>query len=431
MSATSSEPTATTAPSSDNAPSTRRSLLTSAAAAAAGAVAASLASATPALGADGDPLLLGSSNEAASLTTLDTTAVLDSKTWFLLKAATGEALRVQLDTGTAARMDVNSGIGTWSTSSTGPAVKAVSTSWIGVEAMGGQYGVKGTYSAPHMNLGAGVMGDGLDTGTGVAGTTSDASSFGVAGSNTSDFAGGVGVVGTSKNGVGVTGSSTNDTGVSGIGFQVGVLGHSDEPDGVGVRGEAPAASLTAYGVYGLAGKGVGVRGEATEPGSVGVGGISTGGSAGSYGVVGVATDLGVGVWGKAVNGKGVYGSVGTGIAVHGVADGAGGTAVHGAATDATGVGVKATAATGTALKVEGKASFTRSGVATIAAGKSSVVVTVAGNVAASSLCFANLTLLRSGVYVAAVRPNFPTGKLTIYLNKAVTASTKVAWFVLG
>jgi hypothetical protein len=39
---------------------------------------------------------------------------------------------------------------------------------------------------------------------------------------------------------------------------------------------------------------------------------------------------------------------------------------------------------------------------------------------------------RAGVYVAAVRPNYPSaGMFRIYLNKAVTSATNVAWLVLS
>jgi len=106
----------------------------------------------------------------------------------------------------------------------------------------------------------------------------------------------------------------------------------------------------------------------------------------------------------------------------------GGQGVRGEAT--TGVGIYATATTGTALQVSGKASFSRSGRATIASGHSYVDVTVAGGLAGTPLCFANLQTFRSGISVAAVRPNYPSaGKLRIYLSKAVTASTYVAWIV--
>jgi len=50
----------------------------------------------------------------------------------------------------------------------------------------------------------------------------------------------------------------------------------------------------------------------------------------------------------------------------------------------------------------------------------------------SSLCFANLMTYRAGYCVAAVRPNYPsTGKLRIYLNKALTSATYAAYFVVG
>jgi hypothetical protein len=82
--------------------------------------------------------------------------------------------------------------------------------------------------------------------------------------------------------------------------------------------------------------------------------------------------------------------------------------------------------------VLGKARFSRSGRATVAAGKKQVTVTVTGGLSGTPLCFANLTSYRAGVYVTAARPNYPaSGKLRIYLNRPVTSSTYVAWLVLG
>ena len=91
-----------------------------------------------------------------------------------------------------------------------------------------------------------------------------------------------------------------------------------------------------------------------------------------------------GVWGMATEGQGVRGEA------------------------TNGIGVYATATTGTALRVNGKAAFKRSGKATVASGHSYVDVTVAGGLAGTPLCFANLMTYRSGVSVAAVRPNYPT-----------------------
>ena len=70
----------------------------------------------------------------------------------------------------------------------------------------------------------------------------------------------------------------------------------------------------------------------------------------------------------------------------------------------------------------------RSGRLTFSAGQSSKAVTVSG-VTASNYAFAVLNASRAGVYVRAVVP--ATNKITIYLNKAVTATTSVAWQVLG
>ena len=71
---------------------------------------------------------------------------------------------------------------------------------------------------------------------------------------------------------------------------------------------------------------------------------------------------------------------------------------------------------------------------TIPAGADRIDVDVKplGSLAGTPLCFANLQICRVGVHVEAVRPNVPSfGKMRIYLNKAVTASTAVAWVVLG
>lgn len=87
-----------------------------------------------------------------------------------------------------------------------------------------------------------------------------------------------------------------------------------------------------------------------------------------------------------------------------------------------------------ALKVNGKAVFSRSGKAVVAIGRSSVDVDLRskGGLAGTPLCFANLTSFRSGVHVAAVRPNYPiAGKLRIYLNRSVTSAIAVAWVVMG
>jgi hypothetical protein len=133
--------------------------------------------------------------------------------------------------------------------------------------------------------------------------------------------------------------------------------------------------------------------------------------------------MGNGVMGSSEEGTGVFGTITlSGDAVHG----------HSFATD--GVGVRASAEAGLALVVDGKATFSRSGRATIPAGADHIDVDLKpkGGLSGTPLCFANLQVRRTGVHVEAVRPNVPSfGKLRIYLNGPVSSSTTVAWIVLG
>jgi hypothetical protein len=78
--------------------------------------------------------------------------------------------------------------------------------------------------------------------------------------------------------------------------------------------------------------------------------------------------------------------------------------------------------------VLGKVTFSRSGTATVAAGKTAVTVSQHG-VTASSLVFATLRKVQSGVTLAAAVPG--TGSFTIHLTSAAKASLPVAWFVIG
>jgi hypothetical protein len=132
------------------------------------------------------------------------------------------------------------------------------------------------------------------------------------------------------------------------------------------------------------------------------------------GVWGDSDDIGVaGSGGVGVRGDGFYGMVAAG-------------AVSG------GTGLLAWGGTGTgndiALDVRGKAKFSRSGRATIGAGRSSIKINVTG-VTWSSLVFAVLRSNRSGRYVRGVVPT--TGSFTIYLNTTVSSSTYVVWFVVN
>ena len=101
--------------------------------------------------------------------------------------------------------------------------------------------------------------------------------------------------------------------------------------------------------------------------------------------------------------------------------------VHGRSTVGTGVRAQADVA-GTALRVEGKATFSRSGVVTVAAGKSSATKSVVG-LTSSSLVFA---VIRTGDGQAFVRKVQPTaGSFTVYVNKVLSSTTTIAWIAFG
>ena len=129
----------------------------------------------------------------------------------------------------------------------------------------------------------------------------------------------------------------------------------------------------------------------------------------------------IGVWGDSPD-WGVYGTGGVGVY------GYGGIGVIGESTNTSFPGVIAYGATASspALEVSGKVKFNRAGRKTIGAGKSSLVVTMAG-VTSTSKVLAVLNSNRSRRYVRAVVP--ATGKFTIYLNSIVSSSTYVAYFV--
>jgi len=99
-----------------------------------------------------------------------------------------------------------------------------------------------------------------------------------------------------------------------------------------------------------------------------------------------------------------------------------------------GIGVYATSMHGNALQVSGRASFNRSGGASVPKNRSYVDVIVPGGLASGANVLATVQTYRVGVWVAGVRKNFPSaGKARIYLNKVASrsAATPVAWFVLG
>jgi len=221
-------------------------------------------------------------------------------------------------------------------------------------------------------------------------------------------------------GVGVSGLSNSWIGVSGNSSSyVGVRGNSNP--NIGVWG----SSESHIGVYGSSISNMGVQGfnsAATQPATVGwaaghstgVLGYSSGGGTlpaakAKTGVYGEATqDSGSrGVWGRATSGQGV----------------------RGAATG--GVGVFGTATSGYAIRGDGRLRFDKvSGVATIAAGATSVVVNPGVNVTSSS--FVLLTPRHNigsrGLWYV---PDTTNDRFTIRLSSSRSSSTLVAWLLVG
>jgi hypothetical protein len=141
------------------------------------------------------------------------------------------------------------------------------------------------------------------------------------------------------------------------------------------------------------------------------------------GVAGSSTEH-VGVDGSSISFAGVQGRSGSGVGVHGV----GGSAGVFGWSDA-GIGVHAQGG-GTALRVDGKATFSRSGRLTLTAGQSSIAKTGL-LLSRYSLVLAVLQTNRPGIYVRAVVANPSTSSFRVYLNTAVPGTTNVAWFVLN
>ncbi len=333
--------------------------------------------------------------------------------------------------------DSESATGVLGTSDNGPGVTGKSPEGIGVEGTSGAtWGVEGrSGAASTAGEGApvgGVWGD-SSTADGVVGTSDAAYGVvGVAQSASDDSILGVpstaGVWGDSSNEIGVVGSSNNDYGVMGVSYDSsGVYGTSIS--GSGVYGE-----MVGGGVQGADGYGYGVFGTVSE------------GMAGVYG--GCGNEAGTGVWGDAGTAAsyGVRGTCGIYIpqsqpatppaAVAGqdtTRDGAYGVLGY----SEHGVAVVAENRDGNALKVEGIATFTRSGVA-VAAGSPSAPLTkvkvtgVAGaTLTSSSFVLATIQgLPPKGVLLEGVLVDPGTHTFTIYFSGSLRTTMRIGWMVL-
>jgi hypothetical protein len=250
-------------------------------------------------------------------------------------------------------------------------------------------------------------------------------------------------------GVGFYGLAGNSGPSNPVDRPTGVLGRtSTDIDGYGVRGRSELGvgvrgeSVSGYGVWGVSSSAYGVAATSTSnaavsainsaAGRAAVEAFNNGGGIALLGITGgpvAVQPKKTGVYGESyidADSRGVFGRSGVGRGVTGIATT--GRGVHGQASTGVGVYATATSATGTALQVAGKAVFDRSGSVTFTTGQSFRDVSVAG-MTASSLVLVTIQTNRAGLAVQSAVPR--AGAFRIYLNKAVTGSTKVAWFALG
>jgi hypothetical protein len=239
---------------------------------------------------------------------------------------------------------------------------------------------------------------------------------------------GVGVQGDAATGSGVVGRSTDDTPTDDFNVEsakTGVIGTAGDltnasinTDEIGVYGFADVSEFS-VGALGESFAGTGLIGSSDAGfGSAGV--SNTGGGAialgGAVGLLGFsADDQSAGILGDVgPNAAGVYGNTGEAAAP----------------LPPAGVGVYARAETTaqTALQVAGKVKFSRSGRVNVAAGQSSVLVTMAG-VTSASYIIATLQTNRSGTHVQSVTP--ASGRFRIYLNRSVPGATTVGYLVVN
>jgi hypothetical protein len=306
------------------------------------------------------------------------------------------------------------------------------TGGIAISAMATELGGSGLYAEAQSGDGVGVFGASTD-GTGVAAQSTNgdavrgvsASSVGVHGltSSSSSYAvwgeatGGIGVLGQSGSSIGVSGTSTS---------WIGVAGSSGST--FAVYGEANGSGAGAIGVHGTSQNGVGMLGKsraAAQPGvigwsganSTGIQGISNANEANpptpkaKTGVFGQATQdsSSRGVFGVSTSGNGVRGESTTGGAVVGVANNTAGYAFLGS----------------------GRVRFNKvSGLATIAAGATSVTVTPGTDLTSESfvLLTAKTNIGTRSLYFTTDPTN---NRFTIRLSASPSVSTVVAWLLLG
>jgi hypothetical protein len=356
-------------------PRSRRAVLAAVAGGAAALVANALGRAAPVRAADGETVLVGGEYIASSKTKFTNTHDYDVA---LQGVGTTDSIGVAGDS--------DSGPGVYGASNSDIGVLGISHSSIGVS--GDSYSSTKPAMVAHSHASStGLLGfsggaslPAAPAKTGVYGyADQDGEANGVIGESVL----GIGVRGVSADAIGSLGLATANTGAT-----IGAFGRSNSPAGIGVGGRGYANST---GVVGYSGSGnfpaaqakTGVYGQATQDSA-------------SRGVSGRA-DAGLGVYGQATSGSGLYGA----------------------------------ATTGYALRTSGRIRAEKvSGVASIAAGRTSVIITPGVNVNTGSFVLltpkANIGSRALWFTIDATNDRF-----TIRIGSARSSSTRVAWLLLG
>jgi hypothetical protein len=221
-------------------------------------------------------------------------------------------------------------------------------------------------------------------------------------------------------GTGVAGVSTTGVGVKAVN------GATNRPAMAALQGDTTGSEwdggadmlFGAYGFSNQSGDGVGTVGES----GAGIGLLGFAFDAGGLGLMSIGS---LGAWIEGPDGAFVISdSNGTGLHAH---TGVGSSVPNPPANTALYASVDANTQVG--LEAHGRIRFpNRSGRSTIAAGKSSVTVLVP-SMTKYNFAIATLNSSRPGIWVRAVACD--TGKITIYLNAAVSSTTILGWLVLG
>lgn len=209
----------------------------------------------------------------------------------------------------------------------------------------------------------------------------------------------------------LAGSAIDGTGVIGDSF-----------NGTGVFGLTDSSAANASAVYGQ------YNGQFPGPYSSGVRGEHQGTGDNGIGVYGSHAGSGWGVYGTSANSTGVKGLSAGGSGV----EGSGAIGVYGISESRSGVGVLAQNPndSGVALQVTGVTKFSRSGVATVLAGRSQVTQQLP--LGPASFVLATIQDNVTDLYVRGVKITSGTnGSFTIHLSTAVKSDTKVAWLAMN